>query len=246
MLVMVANNTGVKVGYLAGKFEGKIGHLYSPGAQTGPYRSCHSVLIMELLGMMMTGTKITGLNFLTGRSWVGKDRFGAWFLMWLATRAETLRRWKSYSPIAMKYGWPLAFAVQDGMIPKDVPDDASVVFVGGSTKWKWQTMAMWCREFRRVHIGRVNTYRRLWDCHDAGAESVGRDWMDEWATKCNIAASAPIWRNLRASVSGSYKARCLEAFMQYIFLEYSIRLRPLAPVKSPWSTNVIVSTAIGT
>ncbi len=76
-----------------------------------------------------------------------------------------------------RYGWPLAFAVQDGMTVEDVPGDADVIFVGGSTEWKWRTVAMWCAAFQRVHVGRVNTYRRLWECHDAGAESIdGTGW----------------------------------------------------------------------
>jgi hypothetical protein len=37
MIVMPANNTGIWVGYLAGRFPGRIGHLFSPGAQRGPF-----------------------------------------------------------------------------------------------------------------------------------------------------------------------------------------------------------------
>jgi len=63
------------------------------------------------------------------------------------------------------------------MTTKDVPISADVVFVGGSTEWKWATMPMWCGNFQRVHVGRVNTYRLLWKCHDAGAESCdGTGW----------------------------------------------------------------------
>jgi len=57
------------------------------------------------------------------------------------------------------------------MIPGDVPENAEVIFVGGSTEWKWKTMPIWCREFERVHAARVNTYRLLWMAHDCGAES---------------------------------------------------------------------------
>ena len=38
MLVMVSNATGVEVGLLAGKYPGRIGHLFSPGGQRGPWR----------------------------------------------------------------------------------------------------------------------------------------------------------------------------------------------------------------
>ena len=71
----------------------------------------------------------------------------------------------------------VVFAVQDGMTVDDVPSNADVIFVGGTTEWKWQTVAMWCKAFQRVHVGRVNEYKRLWMCHDAGAESCdGSGW----------------------------------------------------------------------
>lgn len=40
MRVMLANNTGIQAGYLAGKYPDKIGHLFSPGSQRGPYTFC--------------------------------------------------------------------------------------------------------------------------------------------------------------------------------------------------------------
>jgi hypothetical protein len=64
------------------------------------------------------------------------------------------------------------------MSAADVPHGASVVFVGGSTAWKWRTVSNWCRDFPRVHVGRANTYKRLWQCHEVGAESCdGTGWM---------------------------------------------------------------------
>jgi hypothetical protein len=64
------------------------------------------------------------------------------------------------------------------MAPADVPRDADVVFVGGTTAWKWQSVPTWCVEFPRVHVGRVNTIERVWLCDDLGAESAdGTGWM---------------------------------------------------------------------
>lgn len=38
-------------------------------------------------------------------------------------------------------------------------------------------MGNWCSRFPRVHVGRVNTYRRLVQCEEAGAESCdGTGW----------------------------------------------------------------------
>jgi len=70
-------------------------------------------------------------------------------------------------------------AVQDGMEPQDfdgVPLGPRVgLFVGGSTDWKLSTLPAWGRLARRrgawLHVGRVNTARRIQLCRDAGADS---------------------------------------------------------------------------
>tara|TARA_Y100000310_G_scaffold248082_1_gene253895 strand:+ start:3705 stop:4277 length:573 start_codon:yes stop_codon:yes gene_type:complete len=90
----------------------------------------------------------------------------------------TLKLWECWSPyISEHFGWPLAFAVQDGMSVFDVPELADVVFVGGSTEWKWGNVYKFSSAFPRVHVGRVNSLANLWFCHDAGVESVdGTGW----------------------------------------------------------------------
>lgn len=93
-------------------------------------------------------------------------------------REGTLRKWDQYAPVLRRYGWPLAFAVQDGMAAADVPREAEVVFIGGSQEWKWATLRMWCDRFAQVHVGGVNTYRNLWKSHEAGAASCdGTGWF---------------------------------------------------------------------
>lgn len=180
-MVMPANHTGVTTGYLAGRYVGKIGHLYSPGGQRGPFSFLPYALDNDAFGAYKSGRpwdraawiKLLGWARLSGRT-------PLWALVpdVVADREATLSAWREYAPIAREYGWPLAFAVQDGMAAADVPRDVEVVFVGGSTAWKWRTVRDWCRDFPRVHVGRVNTYRRLWDCHEAGAESCdGTGWM---------------------------------------------------------------------
>lgn len=89
----------------------------------------------------------------------------------VANREATIANWSRYSYPSLAFGWPLAFAVQDGMTPRDVPSNASVVFVGGTTRWKWRTAEMWCRSFPRVHIGRV-WVTKFQSCERMGAESV--------------------------------------------------------------------------
>lgn len=61
---------------------------------------------------------------------------------------------------------------------EDVPSDADVIFVGGSTEWKRQAIVPWCQRFPRVHVGRINTDKWLRYCEAAGAESVdGTGWF---------------------------------------------------------------------
>jgi hypothetical protein len=69
-------------------------------------------------------------------------------------------------------------AVQDGMTPEDVRPHLGPrvgIFVGGSTEWKLQTLAQWSHLGREagtwVHVGRVNTARRIKLCIRVGATS---------------------------------------------------------------------------
>jgi hypothetical protein len=177
MLLMLANNTGIRVGHLAGKFPGSIGHLYSPGSQRGPFEFCPYALDN---GVFAKGDKWKASDWLKMLEWAKlSGQSPLWNLVpdTVADRDATLKKWAEFSPLARKYGWPLAFAAQDGMRPSDVPGDAEVVFVGGSTEWKWSTFRSWCDAFPRVHIGRVNSYHRLLDCERAGAKSIdGTGW----------------------------------------------------------------------
>jgi hypothetical protein len=64
------------------------------------------------------------------------------------------------------------------MQPGDIPKGVEVVFIGGTTDWKWRSIDLWCSSFPRVHVGRVNGYDGLIRCACAGAESVdGTGWF---------------------------------------------------------------------
>ena len=94
-------------------------------------------------------------------------------------RDETLRQWDEWYPQLNKsFNLTYAFAVQDGMTPKDVPSEADVVFVGGTFKWKWRNLETWCKSFQRIHVGRVNTLKNLLRCKSLKVESVdGSGWF---------------------------------------------------------------------
>ncbi len=96
----------------------------------------------------------------------------------VTNKKATLEKWDKYRDRVATYGWPVAFVVQDGMTPEDVPSNADLVFVGGSRSWKWRTVNTWADNFDRVHVGRVNSIDRVWLCHDLGVESVdGTGWF---------------------------------------------------------------------
>lgn len=72
----------------------------------------------------------------------------------------------------------LLLAVQDGMTPKMIAPFLGPkvgLFVGGSTDWKEDSMSRWgaiaaeCGAY--LHVGRVNTSRRIFLCAAAGADS---------------------------------------------------------------------------
>jgi hypothetical protein len=115
----------------------------------------------------------------------------------VADREATLEKWAAWSPRVREVlpHVPLAFAVQDGMTPADVPTDADVVFVGGTYNWKWRNLTTWTGNFPRVHVARVNGEKNLWQCYEAGAESCdGTGWM-----RCGEERIAELERFLRLS-----------------------------------------------
>lgn len=92
---------------------------------------------------------------------------------------------------------PLMLAVQDGITEDDV--DAFInpnvgVFVGGSTAWKLSTMSQWARLARKkqalVHVGRVNSARRIHLCVAAGVDSIDGSSASRYAVTTQRLTSA--------------------------------------------------------
>lgn len=181
MRILLSNNTGGPVHWLAGRFPGWVGHLFSPGGQRGPYRYLPYALDNGAYGAFANKTEWDEPAWVRLLEWAKHSgQAPEWVLVpdVVGDKDGTLRNWDRYAPAAKRYGWPLAFAVQDGMTPLDVPADAQVVFVGGSTEWKWETMSLWAFFFPRVHVGRVNSGHRLAQCYLEGVESVdGTGWV---------------------------------------------------------------------
>ncbi len=178
MIVMPANNAARLIYRLAETYPGRIGHLYSPDGWRNPPDGFPYALDN---GRYTAGPDWRSEDYLKmlERS-TRQPRPPLWALVpdVPQDRDATLAEWDVWSTRIAAYGWPLAFALQDGMTPDDVPANADVVFLGGSTAWKRATLWDWCDAFPRVHVGRINTEKWLWECHEAGAESCdGTGWM---------------------------------------------------------------------
>lgn len=84
--------------------------------------------------------------------------------------------WVDFLPTTFK--WYLA--VQDGMTPQMIPqqllEKITGIFVGGTMDWKMETSEAWIKFAHerklKAHIGRIGTLERLMMCERLGADSV--------------------------------------------------------------------------
>ncbi|MCR9292030.1 MAG: hypothetical protein NXI32_04875 [bacterium] len=82
---------------------------------------------------------------------------------------------------------PLAFVLQEGATIESVPwDQIDALFIGGcSEEFKHRTALPFCDEAKRrgkwVHVGRVNSFRRLRVCRDQlKADSIDGSGYSQW------------------------------------------------------------------
>lgn len=169
MMIMPSNMSIPWVHYWAGRIPGSMGHLYSPGGQRGPY---------PWLPYALDNGAFTGFCEKEWRALLNWACLCGTPPLWIAVPDSpgdyvgTTRRWAKYHKEAARFGWPLAFCVQDGHCALDVPSEASVVFVGGGTEWKHKHIEYWAARFDRVHVGRISSPPLLRRCADAGVESI--------------------------------------------------------------------------
>ena len=91
---------------------------------------------------------------------------------------RTLALWYHYKPLIRPYGYPIAFVAQDGCTPETIPASADWIFVGGKDPWKEENIHHFVGLGKPVHVGRVNTMKRLKYCESLGVDSVdGTGWM---------------------------------------------------------------------
>lgn len=207
MLVMPACSTGWFWHCLA-RETGKIGHLYSPGSQRGPWPWFPYALDNGAFSCWNMAD-----NTFSEDKWESVESEWKRLLLWCqcvrqkplwaivpdvpGNAGATIEKWGAYCGFVEQSGIPLAVAVQNGMNPDTVralrPLPA-VIAVGGTTDWKWETAEMWCREFPRVHVLRCNAPEKLAFLESIGCESTdGTGWnrgdrkqtkgLEDWARK---------------------------------------------------------------
>lgn len=90
----------------------------------------------------------------------------------------TLRLHNEWHPIVASYGYPRALVGQDGMTLESIPwDDIEAIFIGGSTEWKLshdvvELVAESKARGKHVHMGRVNSNRRLMYANSIGCDTA--------------------------------------------------------------------------
>lgn len=89
----------------------------------------------------------------------------------------TMNAFRYWGPRIKALGWPAAFVAQDGQELFPFPPEYDALFIGGGTGWKMSEAALDC--IRRaqvdgkwVHVGRVNSQKRIAHFQLAGVDSV--------------------------------------------------------------------------
>lgn len=190
MMIMPANSTGWFWHCLA-RETGRIGHLFSPNAQRGPFPWMPYALDNGAFSCWDMRENAFDIN-----KWNALIDDWKRMLVWSGTHAQkplwaivpdvignceaTLEQWEQYANIVQNCEIPLAIAVQDGMTKEDVRSPTpkpTVIAIGGTTEWKWKTVQYWCRAFDHVHVLRCNSPDKLPYLSELGVKSCdGTGW----------------------------------------------------------------------
>lgn len=112
----------------------------------------------------------------------------------------TLDRFRWYAWRIKALGYPVALVAQDGVESLRWPPHFDALFIGGSTEWKMSAAADRCiAEAKRrgawVHVGRVNSQKRIRHFQLVGADSCDGTALafapDERMRELNAAIQQP-------------------------------------------------------
>lgn len=126
---------------------------------------------------------------------LGKVR-GAPGCLWVAApdvvgdAAATLERFEKWEPVIREHGLPVAFVAQNGITAETTPwERLDCLFLGGDDAFKLgadvrELVAEAKRRGKLVHMGRVNSVKRLRYAFEIGCDSVDgtswTKWADRW------------------------------------------------------------------
>ena len=164
MMVMPANAPGW-FWHCLSRETGKIGHLFSPGAQRGPWPWFPYALDNGAFSAWNQDDNVWMEERWDVEAWRKMIRWAQaqqqsprWAIVpdWIGCGARTIERWHEFKD---QVPFPKAIAVQNGMTVEQVRNlQPDVVCIGGTTEWKWATVEMWARGGTAV----TRTRRTAW------------------------------------------------------------------------------------
>lgn len=99
---------------------------------------------------------------------------------------RTASAFELWAPAIVRRGLPLALVAQDGLEARNVPwFRIDALFIGGTTEWKMGEGARLLVEVAQaagkwVHMGRVNSWRRMVYARSIGCDSVDGSKFAQW------------------------------------------------------------------
>lgn len=106
----------------------------------------------------------------------------------VADAAATLRLFPFWRAVIHGLGYRVALVAQDGLRVPDVPwTQIDALFIGGSTEWKLgseaRTIAGYAKALGKwVHMGRVNSRRRMRYAAQIGCDSIDGSGFSKWSS----------------------------------------------------------------
>jgi len=180
MILLVSGATATSRRYRA------VGELIVPGAGNNPdalrlefgrwamdNRCFNEFRVAEFMRMLETFYGRRGCRFVSAPDVV-------------ADAHETLLQWPFWARLIRGVRFVPALVAQDGLTVADVPwSELGALFIGGTTEWKLgpqardligyaKTRGLW------VHMGRVNSQRRIWDAARMGCDSFDGTGFSRW------------------------------------------------------------------
>ena len=166
--------------------EGGIGFLYGPRSRMPTKRLGTTYRLWAADNDCFNGFDAKGYLRMLRRI---RERPGCLFVSApdvMADPEETLRLFHDWREVLSGHNLPIGLVAQDGLLSVDVPWGAiNALFIGGTTEWKLSSEAehlassakrrgMW------LHMGRVNSQRRLRYARDIGCDSVDGTAFARW------------------------------------------------------------------